>query len=192
MTELLAKDYEALNEDIRNVVDHVGTFLGRKKETKRFSYYHYVVILEDVGNSMDDLEFKAGGGLIHTTWRVDAELYDSDEYDRDDSGKFEDRNYPVVFQYLLANFAELDKGRVAGYFTGCFSSAKELIEDDKEEKEACYSFCVGNSGVKLSSIVARFRKDGIIGRKSSEYDYWLDTETNSVSFYKIPQNYWYQ
>jgi hypothetical protein len=192
MTAVLAKDYEALNQDVRDVLDHVGTFLGRKKETKRFSYYHYVMVLEDVGNTLDEQPFPIGDGMIEDTWFVDTEFYDSDEYDRDNSGKFEDRDYAVAFEYLLANFAELDKSRVAGYLTGCFSSAKEKIEDLKKEEEACYSFCVGKSGVKLSSIVARFRKDGIIGRKSSEYDYWLDPETNTVSFYKIPQNYWYQ
>ena len=183
MTAVLAKDYEALNEDVQGAIDNVRAFLKEKKETKRFNYYHYVVVLEDVGNTMNDDPFPLGHGVITTSEFV--------YYDPEDSGKFGDEYNGVAFQYLLANFAELDNSWVANYFTGCFSSAKEKIEDDKDEEEACYSFCVGNSGVKLSSIVARFKKDGIIGRKNSEYDYWLDEETNSVSFYKIPQQYWY-
>jgi len=184
MTELLEKDYEELNQDVQDVIDNVRTFLKEKKETKRFNYYHYVVVLEDVGNTMNDDPFPLGHGMIDTSGFI--------YYDPDVSGKFGDEYNAVAFEYLLANFAELDKGWVAGHCSGFFSCAKEKIEDLNKEEETCYSFCVGNSGVKLSSIVARFKKEGIIGRKNSEYDYWLDPETNTVSIYKIPQNYWYQ
>jgi hypothetical protein len=183
MTAVLAKDYEELNQDVRDVVDNVRTFLKEKKETKRFNYYHYVVVLEDVGNTMKDEPFPIGNGMIDTTEFMFC--------DSEDSWVFSESYNAVAFQYLLANYAELERGRVADYLTGCFSNAKERIEDNNKEEETCYSFCVGNSGVNLMSIVVRFKMDGTIGRKDSEYGYLLDPETNTVSIYKIPQQYWY-